>query len=49
MALLYQRNSAAHDGADLRERVDAWLHVDTGSGQPGDLQPEGKPRTISEV
>jgi hypothetical protein len=49
MALLYQRNSAAHDGADLGQKVDAWLRLDTEPDQTVSLQPEGNPRTIRET
>jgi hypothetical protein len=49
MALLYQRNSAAHDGADLRVKVDAWLRIDATPSQAGDLRTENIPRTIIET
>jgi hypothetical protein len=49
MALLYQRNSAAHDGADLRVKVDAWLRAHPTLGQIGDLHAESNPRTIIET
>jgi hypothetical protein len=47
MALLYQRNRAAHDGEDLRANVDAWLRTHAAIGQPGDLHTESIPRTIT--
>src|SRR5829696_4064351 len=48
MALLYKRNSAAHDGTDLRAKVDTWLHTHAALGQAGDLHAESIPRTIIE-
>jgi hypothetical protein len=49
MALLYKRNSAAHDGTDLRAKVDAWLHTHAALVQAGDLHTESNPRTIIET
>jgi len=49
MALLYQRNRAAHDGTDLRVKVEAWLGTDLALGQTGDLRTENIPRTITET
>ena len=49
MALLYQRNRAAHDGTDLRVKVEAWLRTDVALGQIGDLRRENNPRTIIET
>jgi hypothetical protein len=46
MALLYKRNSAAHDGVELRAKVDTWLHTHAAPGQAGDLHAESIPPTI---
>jgi len=47
MALLYKRNSAAHDGIELRAKVDMWLRTDAALGQIGDLHAESIPRNNS--
>ena len=49
MALLYQRNRAAHDGVDRRAKVDSWLRTQAAPGQAGDLSAESIPRTIIET
>ncbi len=49
MALLYQRNRAAHDGAELRVKVEAWLRPYAAPSQAGDLRAESIPRTIRET
>jgi hypothetical protein len=47
MALLYKRNSAAHDGVELRIKIDTWLLTHAALGQAGDLHAESIPRTIT--
>jgi hypothetical protein len=49
MALLYRRNRAAHDGEDLRAKVDAWLYAHAALGKANDLRAESIPRTIIET
>jgi len=49
MALLYQRNSAAHDGIDLQAKVQAWQSLHIAPGQSVDLRAESNPRTITET
>jgi hypothetical protein len=49
MALLYQRNSAAHDGIDLDAKVQAWQTIHAAPGQSIDLRVESNPRTIIET
>jgi hypothetical protein len=46
MALLYQRNSAAHDGSDLQAKLDAWLSIHAAPSDSSDLRAESIPRTI---
>jgi hypothetical protein len=46
MALLYKRNSAAHDGADLQAKMNEWLNTQSTLENVGDLHADGIPRTI---
>jgi hypothetical protein len=49
MALLYQRNRGAYEGADLAARIGAWEQLNAVDARPRDLHASGIPRTILEA